>query len=164
MEEPPVFSIHEILALAVQLESNAERRYRNAAARHADPRLAELLTWMADEERAHAQWFKAQEALIPQETPSEMADTMSRGLLTEIVKDQQFSLADRDLDVIEEVPEMLKVFAEFENDTIIFYKLLLPFVGDDTTREALESIIREEKRHLQELSRILDQEAAEANA
>jgi len=159
-----VFSIQEILDLAIQLEHNAETLYRRAAAQHSDSAMASVLLRMADEERRHTEWFQHQQTTHALATPSEPADPMARKLLTDMVKDQQFSLANTDLTDVTEVAEMIRIFAEFEKDTIIFYKLLLPFVAQGIVKEELELIIDEESRHLAELNQILDPEAAEAKA
>ena len=46
---------------------------------------------------------------------------------------------------------MLDIFIEFENDGILFYEMLLPFVRSQSTREMLETIIAEEREHIKTL-------------
>lgn len=159
-----MFSIQEIFDLAIQLESNAETLYRRAAGQHSDASLAKLLIWMADEEQKHARWFQHQQQQGSISAQSELADEMSRGLLTEMVKDQQFSLANTDLATVTGEADMIRIFAEFETDTILFYNLLLPFVTAPSARQELEQIIAEEERHHEELKQILDKSSAVVNA
>ena len=52
-----MFSIQEILDLAIRLEKNGESVYRTAAAKLFRADLVSLLVWMADEEVKHARWF-----------------------------------------------------------------------------------------------------------
>jgi rubrerythrin len=45
----------------------------------------------------------------------------------------------------------MRVSAEFEQDTVVFYEMLEPFVEDSRSREDLRLIIEEEKGHLRNL-------------
>jgi rubrerythrin len=159
-----MFSIHEILDLAIQLEKNAESLYRQAAEQHSDPGISELLTWMAEEEQKHISWFHYQRQKGTINLESELADEMGRGLLMDMVKTQQFSLANTDLASVADKGEMIDIFAEFETDTILFYNLLMPFVTDQHSQEGLKCIIAEEERHHRELKQILDKNSATVNA
>jgi rubrerythrin len=47
---------------------------------------------------------------------------------------------------------MLKVFVEFERDTVMFYEILIPFIDDDDTLVQLQRIIAEENKHIERLS------------
>lgn len=49
-----MFSLKDIIDIAVQIEQNGERVYRNAAGKIEDPSLRSLLQWLADEETQHA--------------------------------------------------------------------------------------------------------------
>ena len=50
-----MFSLKDIIDIAVQIEQNGERVYRNAAGKIEDPSLRSLLQWLADEETQHVE-------------------------------------------------------------------------------------------------------------
>jgi rubrerythrin len=52
-----MFVIDDILDIAIQIEQNAEKIYRNAQKKISNPSLASMLNWLADEEVDHANWF-----------------------------------------------------------------------------------------------------------
>ena len=45
-----MFLIEDIIELAIQIEQNAEKVYRNALIKIADPKFVSILQWLADEE------------------------------------------------------------------------------------------------------------------
>jgi len=45
-----MFLIGDIIELAIQIEQNAEKVYRNALIKIADPKFVSILQWLADEE------------------------------------------------------------------------------------------------------------------
>jgi rubrerythrin len=49
-----MFSIQEILDLAIRIENNGESVYRRAVDEISETALASVLQWMADEEVEHA--------------------------------------------------------------------------------------------------------------
>jgi len=57
MQEVVLFTINEILDIAIRLEKNGEAVYRNAIDKISNPTLISLLEWMAAEESNHAKWF-----------------------------------------------------------------------------------------------------------
>lgn len=154
-----MFSIKEILDLAVQIEKNGEATYRAAARGTTHPVLAPLLEWMADEEARHAAWFaeKAREAADTFRTP--VLEELNQGLLTQLVAGQSFSLKDADFTRMQTVAQLLAVSVGFEEDTVLFYEMLKPFIEDPATLEQLEAIIAEENRHIEKLQTFIESEA-----
>jgi len=144
-----VFSIREILDLAVQIESNGERFYREAMNRFPDPSILALLRWMAEEEVKHAEWFSKRKEMLGQ-GEGEWKEIES-SLLVEILGDQTFSLKEADFSIIHDVRKMVEVALEFEKDTILFYEFIHALVGDKKTSRELEQILEEERRHVQNL-------------
>jgi rubrerythrin len=47
--------------------------------------------------------------------------------------------------------ELVSIFIEFEQDTVLFYELIAPFIEDEETRGHLQRVIAEEKRHIDRL-------------
>lgn len=153
-----MFTKNEILDLAIQLEHNAEKTYRQAAKQMPDQDLTTLLEWMADEELKHAKWFDDQKEaeIMPDAIPA--SDTFNQDFLNDMLQDQSFSLQDTDFSLIQNVKQLIAVFIEFERDTILFYELLTPFVENKEAQEQLQLIVAEENRHIDRLKVFLDSE------
>ena len=52
-----MFTLSEIIDLAVRIETNGQKAYRKAQGQVTDPALASMLGWLADEEAEHEKWF-----------------------------------------------------------------------------------------------------------
>jgi rubrerythrin len=52
---------------------------------------------------------------------------------------------------VESIEELVAIFIEFEQDTVLFYEMIAPFIEDSQTRANLQEIIAEEKRHIARL-------------
>jgi len=146
-----MFSIREILALAIKLEKNGEHFYRGAESRFADPSLASLLRWLADEELRHMEWFVSKRSEMKPEGEERDLEGIGDELLRDILGNQTFSLQEADLSKIHDQVSLVDVAIEFENDTILFYRMLLAMIEDRETTEKLSEIIEEEDRHIQSL-------------
>jgi len=154
-----MFSIQEILDLAIRLENNGESVYRHAVDEVSEPEIVSLLQWMADEEVEHARWFsELRHKLKTHPTDSFMAE-MSREVFADFLGEKSFSHQDVDFSKIERVSDLVAVFIEFEKDTILFYEALKPFIEDNDTLNNLEKIIAEENKHIEKLHQFLADEA-----
>ena len=151
-----MFTSVDILDVAIQLERNGEKIYRQAVEQTNNPELADLLAWMADQEKAHIEWF----ADLKEKTDSPFDDPaiqeMGREILQETLDGIGFDLKSVDFSKVEEVRELLGVSIEFEKDTVIFYELLKSFVEDDESRELLQKIIAEENNHVRLLREFVE--------
>ena len=154
-----MFSIDEIIDLAVQIERNGEKLLQSAQKEVSVPELASLLQWMEDEERRHVEWF-SQLRPVPKE-PTDMShlEDMGKNLLKEMLGDQSFSLGDTDFSKLENINELIKTLIEFEKDTALFYQLIRTAVTDQETQTLLERIISEENRHAHQLKAFLGSES-----
>ncbi len=146
-----MFEIKEILDVAIRLEHNGEETYRKAMASFADEEMNALLSWVADEEAKHREWFAALKARLDTGTKNPFLDEMSRELFNDLVGGQSFSLKEVDFAQIESAEELVSVFVEFEKDTVLFYELIEPFIEDPDTRTQLRQIIAEENGHIARL-------------
>jgi rubrerythrin len=150
-----VFSLRDILQIAVQLENNGEKVYRQAAAKSNQGSLCAFMAWMADQEAAHARWFERMRPSVAQDSDDAELLRMGRELLEEVVGGHSFSLDDLDLSRIDKLEELIRVSIEFEKDTALFYEMLAAFVQDQESRSLLEQIIAEEHRHVRMLEEFL---------
>ncbi|EKD34614.1 MAG: Rbr2 [uncultured bacterium] len=146
-----MFTITDILNIAIQIEKNGEESYRNASKIAKDPEVAKMLNWMADEEKCHAKWFEAFPTNRPLTAEQGEMEAMGRSLLQEMVKGNTFLLAQSELEQMETVMEVLDRSVEFERDTILFYEFLLGIIDDRETMQQLQRIIEEERKHLSRL-------------
>jgi rubrerythrin len=137
--------------MAIKLEKNGEAVYRNAIEKAAKAELVVLLEWMAGEEVKHAEFFANLKHDLESKNANPFIDEMSRELFDDLLGDKNFSLKEVDFSLIESTDELIAVFVEFEKDSIIFYKVLEPFVEDPEAREQLKMIIEEENRHIKRL-------------
>jgi rubrerythrin len=156
-----MFSIGDIINLAVQIEKNAEKTYRDAATKVADPSLISLLHWLADEEIKHAEWFSNFQEKLDETIDDPQLEEIGKAILQSTLDDQVFSLNDVDFSSIDKIADLLRRTIEFENDTILFYEMISSFVEEEETSDHLNTIIEEEKSHVRLLEEFLDSGAAD---
>ena len=160
-----MFSAHEILDLAVQLEKNGESGYREAVDEVTQPDLVSTLTWMADEEAAHRRWFLELKANMASGSVNPFMEEMSRHVFGGILGEKSFSHQDVDFSTVKRLDDLIAIFIEFEKDTILFYETLIPFIEDEDTLQNISKIISEENNHIKKLREFLTgQEAVTAKA
>lgn len=150
-----MFSANEILDMAIKLEKNGEAVYRNAIAMVVKPELIALLEWMADEEVKHANFFSNLKLELETKHLNPFINEMSRELFDDLLGDKNFSLKEVDFSIVENADDLIAIFLEFEKDSVIFYKVLEPFVEDPVAREQLNKIIEEENRHITHLQELV---------
>jgi rubrerythrin len=146
-----MFTLNDICDIAIQIERNGERIYREAGKRSDDLRMAQLFNWMADEERRHGQWF--QDLRLPSRVSPEHEEieSMGRSLLQEMMENQSFSLEDNRMLTVIDLSSLLDLSIEFEQDTIMFYEMLRSFIDEAETGEQLDRVIAEELGHVRQL-------------
>ena len=153
-----MFSVNEILDLAIQIEKNGESVYRRAMEEINESELTTLLEWMADEEINHANWFASLKDSIESTGVNLFVEEMSRELFNDLLGEKSFSHKDVDFSKLKSINELISVFIEFEKDTVIFYEVLVPFIEDVGTLETLDRIISEENNHIRRLQEFLQSE------
>jgi rubrerythrin len=151
-----MFTLGEIIDLAIRIEKNGEKIYRKAGKEIANPSLSSLLEWLADEELEHEKWFlQLREGEETEEKIPQLED-MGKEILRSVLGDQAFSMNDIDFSKVEEVNDLLFLSLEFEKDTILFYEMLGKFIDDVETNRQLGKIIEEEQRHVELLEGFLE--------
>jgi len=158
-----LFSIHDIIDLAIQIEKNGEKRYRKALQGISDPSLASLLQWLADQEIEHAQWFSDMRRTIKDTVSDPALAQMGKRLLQEALGDQIFSLKDADFSQVDHSEKLLETAIEFERDTLLFYQMMASFIESKAVLEHLNVIIEEENRHIQLLEQTLKKSDSNKN-
>ncbi len=150
-----MFTAHEILDLAIQLEENGEAVYREAAGQAKNADIRELLLWMVEEEVKHTRLFKELKQEIETRSINPFMEEMSRKVFGGILGDKSFSHREVNFAEIKRTQDLIKIFIEFEKDTVLFYETLLPFIEDNNTLHYVTKIIAEENNHIKKLQELL---------
>ena len=151
-----MFNITEIIDLAIQIEKNGEKIYRNALQTVSNPSISEILQKLADEEVQHIEWFSKLKQKVQSIPEDPQLEEMKKSILGSVLGDQSFSLQEVDLSRIRSTTDLLKSAIEFEKDTILFYEMIRPLMDDDESLNDLDRIITEENQHIQFFQEILD--------
>ncbi len=151
-----MFSINDIFDLAIKIEQNGEEVYRNAQRQASHPTIAELLTWMADQEKEHTQWLSTLKKKNLPILDNPIKAEMNRAILGEMMGKRTFSLKIEDLLKMNDLNEILLLSIEFEKDTVLFYEMMQAFLQEEADQTHLKLIIAEEKSHIQQLQEMLD--------
>ncbi|MBC2710826.1 MAG: ferritin family protein [Desulfosarcina sp.] len=150
-----MFTAQDILDIAIRLENNGEKIYRNARQHAPDAELKALLDWIAQEEQNHARWFTGLKDRLTQGEDHHLMAEMSRALVEDVVQGQAFSLQEVDFKAIDTPHKMIRTFIGFEEDTVAFYEILKTFIDDPAIASQLEQIIAEEKKHIAQFRELL---------
>ncbi len=144
--------------MAIQLEKNGEQVYLAALDHIDDAGLKQLLKWMAEEERHHAKWFADLKGAVGILDENESIKEMNDALVRDYLGDQAFSLKEVDFSRVKDTNELIRIFIEFEKDTILFYDILISFVPDESTKEKIRHIITEEEAHVEKFKELINTE------
>jgi rubrerythrin len=151
-----MFTLSEIIDLAIRIEKNGENAYRKAQEEVSNPSLASMLQWLAEEEVEHEKWFIRLKEKTTTVAEDPKLEEMGKAILQGVLGDQVFSIKDADFSKTEDINSLLELSIEFEKDTILFFEMLSAFIDDKETLSQLDKIIEEEKRHVQLLEEFLE--------
>ena len=143
-----MFSISEILDLAIRIEENGEHFYRQAMEKITDPSLMAILGNVADEEVRHREWFVNMKRSGGFQGLDSLPTKISGFFMQDAVDGHGFSLEEVDFASLPDEESILRVAIGFEEDSIAFYEIIGGFVEDEDTLKHLQTIIEEEKRHI----------------
>ncbi len=143
-----MFTAQDILDIAIRLEKNGEKTYRDARLHISGDALKTLLAWIAQEEHNHARWFTELKNRLTQGEDHHLMAELSRALVEDVIQGQAFSLEEVDFETIDSPDKMLRTFIGFEDDTIAFYEVLKTFIDETAIAAQLEQIIIEERKHM----------------
>ena len=131
-----MFTLGEIIDLAVRIETNGQKAYRKAQKQVTDPALASMLGWLADEEAEHEKWFPRLKENMKTDLEDPQLEEMGKAVLQGVLGDHTFSIDEADFSRIEDLDSLLTLSVEFEKDTILFYEMLSAFIEDEQTLES----------------------------
>ena len=72
--------------------------------------------------------------------------------------EEKVLLVDDDAEFTEtqSVKDLMTLAIEFEKDTILFYEMLRPFIGDKQAEIEVDKIISEENKHIEKMTSFLN--------
>lgn len=152
-----MFNAQDILDIAIRLENNGEKTYRDARQYTPDESMKALLAWIAEEEHNHARWFSQLKARLKKGEDHHLMMEMSRALVEDVVQGQTFSLQEVDFKIINTPDRMIRTFIGFEEDTIAFYEILKTLIDEPTIASQMEQIIDEERKHITHFRKLLSE-------
>ena len=153
-----VFTAAEGLEMAIEIEKNGELFYTEVAARSAAPEVRELFEALAVQEQAHCRLFQKMlgDAKPTPALPAAEYDqyqTYAQAALENAL----FAGPDKALALAKQAADRetaLRAALGFEKDTLLFFYDLRDMVSE-ADRETISAVIREEKKHLRRLARLL---------
>ncbi|MFC1532021.1 ferritin family protein [Thermodesulfobacteriota bacterium] len=151
-----MFTLGEIIDLAIRIEKNGENTYRKAQDEVSSSELASMLQGLADDEAEHEKWFANLREDIDAEIEDPKLEEMGKSILQSVLGDQAFSMNDADFSRIDNINSLLELSLEFEEDTIIFYGMLKEFIEDGNVLSGIDKIIEEENRHVKRLEEFIE--------
>ena len=149
-----MFSLGEIVDLAIQIEKNGEQSYRKAQKEVASQEQASILEWLADDEKEHEKWFVEMKKEINEKIEDPKLEEMGREILNSVLGEQAFSMDDADFSRIKDIDTLFEISLEFEKDTILFYEMIKDFIDDGKILAGIDRIIKEENKHVKRLEEL----------
>lgn len=159
MEDAIGLVFEDLVDLAFQMETNGAAYYAKAAARSTDPEIRKLFTNLQRTEEMHVRLWAEVKAKLGTSGPVDReADEAVSEYLRAWLSGNVYDRATEEVVAIAEsgsVPEVFRVAIGLEKETIAFYTGLRALVADDRVLERLDGMVKEELRHVAELSRVL---------
>jgi rubrerythrin len=149
-----VFNAGEAVEIAVEIERNGQRFYRQASERAGDAELRRALAELADMEKDHEDAFLDVKGRLTTDQSPEIAYDPNNevvqylGAIADVVV---FNVRTDWSDVIEgteSVEELLKLALQLERDSVAYYVGLAQLVPAKLGRSVIERLIREEMDHV----------------
>ena len=155
------FNANEVFEMAEQIERNGAKFYREAAGKTSSQEIKDLFLNMATMEDGHLETFqKMRKELAAQEKAETVFDpyneatlylqTMADGKGSEGMKSPTEKLTGN-----ESPEQLLDIAIAAEKNSVLFYVGLKDLVTAKAGRDRIESIIREEVKHVADLRRQL---------
>lgn len=153
-----MFDPREVFQIAVRIEENGERFYRELGARLDDAGVKELFSFLADEEIRHRRFYEGilskSEPFEPEESyPGEYFQYLHSYAAGVIFSQEAF---EKKLEEISDAVEALDFAIGVEWDSIHFYQELKGLVPE-SRRGQLDDVIAEERRHFVKLTKLKEE-------
>ena len=155
-----MFTIAELIDIAVRIEKNGEKTYRTASQKVDNDKVSALLVWLSEQEANHAAFFSTLKEAPPDAAKKIPEESLNEALIEQLMNGDNFFLSDINFLTITQLYDLIHIAIEFEHDTILFYELLKTFIQDIDTKSKLDAIIQEEQQHIEQLKILLPEDGA----
>jgi len=155
----------EILKVAINLEEEGYIFYTKAASLSRDDSSRKVFSFLAEEEAEHLRFFQSLDLPI-------VAETGRSGEIDDEISLYLRNLVDSGIFAFDPSPEnqrfssslsILEFAVEAEKNSILFYSAIIDLNNDSKVKESLQTIIREEKKHLIRVLALLHKEREKKN-
>ena len=153
-----IFTAAEALEMAMEIEKNGEVFYTAVAEKSADLEVQALFEDLAAQERGHYRVFQKMlgDVRPALELPATEYDEY-QAYVQSALDNALFAGPDKALALAKQAQDRetaLRAALGFEKDTMLFFYDLRDMVSE-ADQEAVSNVIREEKKHLRRLARLL---------
>ena len=148
-----LYSADELLEMALKIEEDGEKFYTFLSEKLEDDRKKELFSYLAGQEREHAETFKELSKGLVEETDPSFWEEASK-YIRSIVENKIFPSLEKMKEKSKNMTlnQLLDFAISIEKETVIFYEELYDMVREKKSKEILSKIIREEVSHVRKLS------------
>lgn len=150
-----MFTITELLDIAIRIEKNGEKTYRTASQKVKNEQVGSLLVWLSEQEANHTVFFSSLKDAASVSSDPIPEENLNEPLIDQLMNGENFSLSEINFLTITQLYELIQIAIEFERDTILFYELLKSFIQDIDAKDKIDTIIQEEQQHIQKLKILL---------
>ena len=157
-----VFNADEIFEMAIRIENNGAAFYRKAAGLQSDPENQKFLEGLARMEDQHEKVFTKMRTTLSEKDkdpkvfdPHNEASQYLAAMADTMGGEGKPSVADS-LTGDETLEEILQTALGLEKDSILFYLGLKDLIPPKSGQDRIDEIIREERRHVVQLSNLLE--------
>ncbi|HET89337.1 MAG TPA: rubrerythrin [Chloroflexi bacterium] len=152
------FTAAEAIEMAMEIELNGKQFYLAAAQKSIDPDVKALFEDLANQEQGHYHVFQGMLGGV-QTAPEQVAEEYDQyqTYMKVALENALFAGPDKALALAEDAEERetaLRAAIGFEKDTLLFFYDVRDMVNE-ADRETISKIIREEKKHLRQLTNLL---------
>lgn len=153
-----LFSGNEIIDIAVTIEENGQAFYLAAADKAQDENLGAALRKLAEDEVEHKKIFEAMYKADEQYSLVDGYEKEQDAYVKAMAGSQVFAPGKSVKGLVKDAGDIFQVLnmaLSAEKDSILYYTEMKDWV-QPKDKEIMEKVILEEKKHLKELSRLLD--------
>ena len=153
-----IFTATEAIEMAMKIEKSGEVFYNEAAAKSADSEIKALFEDLAVQEKGHYQVFQKMLKRTQPGPELPVAEYDQYDTYVQVaLENALFAGPDKALALVKQAEDRetaVRAALGFEKDTLLFFYDLRDMVSE-TDRETISAVIREEKKHLRRLARML---------
>ena len=143
------FNAKEAFKVAIKLESEGISFYKKILDIAKDPKVKEVLSYLLEEENDHLQLF---EKMMEREDPEALDDSGED--ILDIVDTDVFNLP-KDVPLADDLDKALQLGINIEKRSLAFYLEIMKHTKSEEGSNALKKIIDEERKHWDELKRLI---------